>query len=74
MAKYEYNKFQKTFSAKQIRKNVSFRLGFDLINNSISLDDIDTMSTMCRLDFSWNMKQKSPWCAVIILSSNKLFN
>lgn len=45
-------------------KDITLRLGFDLDNSSLTLDEVNTMWTMCRLEFSWNMKRKSPWCAV----------
>ncbi|KAK6624155.1 hypothetical protein RUM44_011013 [Polyplax serrata] len=45
--------------------NVSARLGFLY---DLSIDTIETMYDMCRYDKSWNVNERSPWCAAFTKS------
>lgn len=73
LSENEYKKFQNSTVYQEMVKNVSLRLGFDS-NNLLSSDTIDNMWTMCRFDLSWNVTNKSAWCAVIIFSHYLIFN
>ncbi|EEB16594.1 multiple inositol polyphosphate phosphatase 1 precursor, putative [Pediculus humanus corporis] len=65
MNQKETELFKLTEDMQTLVHNVSSRLGFLY---DLSVDTIETIYDMCRFDKSWNLNDRSPWCAAFTRS------